>query len=106
VPLCLYTEDAEVAVLVVEGDPLDDAGYFLGRGSVLWDCSVHLLWGLIFPWTALACATHQEADFEGFGSRDGVWVGSGVSEAREAFVTTLAGGLGNLSRLSWGGTEG
>jgi hypothetical protein len=28
----------------------------------------------------------------GFSSRDGVWVGSGVSQAREAFCTTLPDG--------------
>ena len=30
----------------------------------------------------------------GFGCREGVWVGSGVSEVQAAFVTTLASGFG------------
>jgi hypothetical protein len=36
------------AFVVVEGDPLDQAGDFLGRGSAFWDCGVHR--GFIFAW--------------------------------------------------------
>src|SRR5208337_5581094 len=47
-PRRLYAQDAEAAVVVVEGDALDDAGDFLGSGSALWDCGVHR--GFIFAW--------------------------------------------------------
>jgi hypothetical protein len=39
---------AEAAVVVVEGDALDDAGDLLGRGSALWHGGGHE-WGFILP---------------------------------------------------------
>jgi hypothetical protein len=47
-PPCLYAQDAETAVVVVESDPLDYTGDFLGRGSAFTDCGVHLV-GSHFP---------------------------------------------------------
>ena len=47
-PFCLDPKHAEAAFVVVEGDALDDAGYFLGRGSALWHSGVHE-WVFILP---------------------------------------------------------
>jgi hypothetical protein len=47
-PFCFYAKDAEAAVVVVESDPLDYTGYFLGRGSALWHGGGHD-WGFILP---------------------------------------------------------
>jgi hypothetical protein len=88
-PFCLDAKYAETAVVVVEGDALHDAGDFLGRGSALWDCSVHS-WGFILPRMDGAWVIPQEGDSEG-GLWGGVQVESNVSEALEAFVTTPAG---------------
>jgi hypothetical protein len=41
---------AFLVLIVVEGDPLDYTGDFLGRGSALWDRGIHA-WGFIFPRT-------------------------------------------------------
>src|SRR5438874_676004 len=46
-PACLHPKDAEAAFFVVEGDPLDHTGDFLGRGSAFGDCGIHR--GFIFP---------------------------------------------------------
>lgn len=53
-------------------------------GPVLGGCGVHA-WGVIFPWTAVACVTHQEADLQGIWLPGGVQVGLGVSKARQPF---------------------
>jgi hypothetical protein len=50
-PTYFHAQDTEAAFIVVEGDALDQTGDFLGRGSALWDCGIHL-WGFIFPWIA------------------------------------------------------
>ncbi len=47
-PFCLDAKHAETAVIVVEGDPLYDAGDFLSRGSALWHSCGHK-WGFILP---------------------------------------------------------
>jgi hypothetical protein len=43
----------------VEGDALDDAGDFLGRGSALWHSGGHE-WGFILP--RMDGVIHREAD--------------------------------------------
>src|ERR1039458_9008663 len=48
VPLCFYAKHTEAALVVMEGDPLDDAGDFFGSGPALWDCGIHR--GFIFAW--------------------------------------------------------
>jgi len=40
-PACFHSQDAEAAVVVVEGDPLDQTGDFLGSGSAFRDCGIH-----------------------------------------------------------------
>jgi hypothetical protein len=47
-PTCFHPQDAEAAFVVVEGDPLDQAGDFLGRGPAFRDCGIHVR-GFIFP---------------------------------------------------------
>ena len=61
---CLDPKHTESAVVVVEGDALHDAGDFLGRGSALWDCSVHS-WGFILPRMDGAWVIPQEGDSAG-----------------------------------------
>jgi hypothetical protein len=41
---------AFLVLIVVESDPLDQPGDFLGRGSAFRDCGIHV-WGFIFPRT-------------------------------------------------------
>src|SRR6201984_3572138 len=41
-PAYFHPKDAEAAFVVVEGDPLDDTGNFLGRGSAVRDCCIHV----------------------------------------------------------------
>jgi hypothetical protein len=56
-PFCFHPQDAETAVVVVEGDALDDAGEFLGGGFAFWDCgSLHR--ECIFPRTVCLGRCH------------------------------------------------
>src|ERR1700687_1029521 len=74
-PACFHPQDTEAAVVVVESDALDQTGDFLGRGPTLWDYGIHA-WGFIFPWTAVACVTSQEAPSAG------IWLPGGVRFGR------------------------
>src|ERR1035438_834812 len=56
-PTCFHPQDAEAALVVVEGDPLDQSGDFFGRGPALWDCGTHAR-GFIFPRTVCLGLPH------------------------------------------------
>jgi hypothetical protein len=86
-PFCLDAKHAETAVVVVEGDALDDAGDLLGRGSALWHGGVHV--GINFATDGWGMGDPPGADLRGFGSRDR-FRSPERSEALAAFVATLA----------------
>ena len=71
---CLDPKHTESAVVVVEGDALDDAGNFLGRGSALWHCGVHV--GIHFDTDGWGSGVPQEGDSAGGWLPGGVRVGS------------------------------
>ncbi len=54
-PCDFYPEDTEAALVVMEGDALDQPRDFLGRGFALWDSGVHL--GIHFPTDGLPWVT-------------------------------------------------
>src|SRR6266849_7421936 len=55
-PACSHAQDTEAAFVVVEGDPLDQAGDFLCRGPAFRDCGIHV-WGFIFAWAVRSMPT-------------------------------------------------
>jgi hypothetical protein len=57
----LHAQDTEAALIVVEGDALDQPGYFIGRGLAFRKCGVHGSEAFL-PWEAARERAHQEAD--------------------------------------------
>jgi hypothetical protein len=84
----LHAQDTEAALIVVDGDALDQPGYFIGRGLAFRKCGVHGSEAFL-PWEAARERAHQEADSTGIWLRGEVRVGSGVSQVNEGFGTKL-----------------
>jgi hypothetical protein len=63
-PFCIDAKHAETAVVVVEGDALDDAGDLLGRGSALWHGGVHV--GINFATDGWGMGDPVQARFPAF----------------------------------------
>ena len=80
--------DTEAALIVVEGDALDQPGYFIGRGLAFRKCGVHGSEAFL-PWEAARERAHQEADSTRIWLRGEVCVGSGVSQVNEGFGAKL-----------------
>jgi hypothetical protein len=57
----LHAQDTEAALIVVDGDALDQPGYFIGRGRAFRKCGVHGSESFL-PWEAARGRAHQEAD--------------------------------------------
>jgi hypothetical protein len=84
----LHAQDTEAALIVVEGDALDQPGYFIGRGLAFRKCGVRGSESFL-PWEAARGRAHQEADSTRIWLRGEVCVGSGVSEVNEGFGAKL-----------------
>jgi hypothetical protein len=84
----LHAQDTEAALIVVEGDALDQPGYFIGRGLAFRKSGVHGSESFL-PWKAARGRAHQEADSTRIWLRGEVCVGSGVSQVNEGFKARL-----------------
>jgi hypothetical protein len=104
-PTCFHAQDTEAAFVVVEGDPLDQPGDFLSRGSAFWGCGVHV-WGFIFPRVARALGDPLAGRFWGDLSAGRGLGRLGCFRGAGSLCDHPQRGLENLFRLACAGNWG